>query len=143
MVQLICSKCMKVHKTKQTTHCPICNAKKEHIYIFNNSDIFIRKEVPRIVEERKNLGPKGLVVDLQCVFINTEPFNWKNAIQELLQVTGLHHHESFQTNDKKICVLTQKDSADIIIQQRLEPEQKNPFVNFNQHPKSKKLPNNR
>ena len=143
MVKLICSKCMNVYETEQTSHCPSCYAQKENLYVFSNSDAFIKKEIPNIIQERKNSGLEGHVDGLQSIIINAEPENWRKSIIELLQSTGLEYLESFETDNKKVCVLTQQDSADILIQQRTNMKQYNPFTNFNSHPKSKQLPNTR
>jgi len=143
MTRVICSKCMKVHETEGTLNCPNCHAQKQHLYDFKNSDTYLRKEVPRIIQERKTVGLQGLVGGLQCVVINTEPHHWIHTIQEFLQNTGVSYNESFQTQDKKICVLNQTNSADILIQQRTDPKVKNPFALFNQYPKSMHLPNTR
>ncbi|MBN2065859.1 MAG: hypothetical protein JW771_03515 [Candidatus Thermoplasmatota archaeon] len=103
----------------------------------------MKKEVPRIIEERKSVGLQGLVGGLECIVINTEPQQWGHAIQELMQNTGATVQESFQTPERTVCVLSQPNSADILIQQRTEPTEKNPFTRFNQYPKSKHLPNTR
>ena len=143
MTKVICSKCMSVHDNEGGLNCPNCHAHNKYLYDFSNSDTYLRKEAYRILQERKIVGLQGLVGGLQCVVINTETRHWTNAIEELLQNTGVSYKESFQTQDKKICVLSQKDSADILIQQRIDPKEKNPFAVFNQHPKSMHLPNTR
>ena len=143
MTKLICSKCMSVHETKQTSFCPRCNASNEYFYLYNNSDEYIKKEVPRIIQERKKFGFNGFVGGLECIIINTEFNNWEKAIKELLNNTGAYYQESFQTQTKEICVLRQRNSADILIQRRIKLEEENPFISFNNFPKSKHLPNTR
>jgi len=143
MAKLICSKCMSVHETKQTSFCPRCNASNEYFYLYNNSDEYINKEVPRIIQERKKFGFNGFVGGLECIIINTEFNNWEKAIKELLNNTGAYYQESFQTQTKEICVLRQRNSADILIQRRIKLEEENPFISFNNFPKSKHLPNTR
>ena len=120
MTKLICSKCMMVHETKHTSFCPRCNASNKHFYLYNNSDEYLKKEVPRVLQERKKLGLDRFVGGLECIIINTEFHKWKQAINELLNNTGAYYQESFQTQTKEICVLRQENSADILIQRRKE-----------------------
>jgi hypothetical protein len=44
-------------------------------------------------------------------------------------------------DEKRVCVLRRRDSANILIESRLKGE--NPFVSFNNFPKSRHLPNTR
>jgi len=143
MTKLICSKCMTVHETKQTSFCPQCRASNEHFYLYNNSDEYLKKELSRILKERKELGLNGIVGGLDCIIINTEFDNWIQAIEELLNNTGFHYQESFQTQTREVCVLRQGKSADIILQRTKKPQDENPFIQFNVFPKSKHLPNTR
>ena len=118
MTKLICSKCMTVHETKQTSFCPQCHASNEHFYLYNNSDEYLKKELSRILKERKKLGLNRIVGGLECIIINTEFDNWKQAIEELLNNTGFHFQESFQTQTREVCVLRQNASADVLLQRR-------------------------
>ena len=70
---------MKVHETKHTSFCPRCNASNEHFYLYNNSDEYLKKEVPRILQERKKLGLNRFVGGLECIIINTEFHNWESS----------------------------------------------------------------
>ena len=143
MAKLICSKCMRVHETKHKSFCPLCNATNEYFYLYNNSDEYLKKEVPRILQERKKFGFNRFVGGLECIIINTEFHNWEKTIKELLNNTGAYYQESFQTQTKEICVLRQEKSADILIQRRKKLKEENPFISFNIFPKSKHLPNTR
>jgi hypothetical protein len=134
---------MGIHKTKQKSFCPNCTASNKYFYLYNNSDEYLKKEVPRILNERRKLGLNRIVGGLECIIINTEFHNWNQAIKELLSNTGVHYQESFQTQTKEICVLRQENSADILIQRRIKIKEENPFIPFNIFPKSKHLPNTR
>ncbi len=119
---------------------------KDLLEKLQNSDENLRREAPRIVEERKNLGLEGLVGGLQAVIINTEPELQKAAAEELLRCTGMNFHSAFQGSRSTTCVLKVPGapdfrSADFII--RSTPDRKNPFKTINIAPKSKHLPNTR
>lgn len=106
----------------------------------------LRREASRIVDERKSLGLEGLVGGLQAVIINTEPKTQKAAAVELLRYTGLEFHGAFQDSDSRTCVLkvssgNQFRSADFLIRTRLSGG--NPFMEINDAPKSRHLPNTR
>lgn len=143
MTKLICSKCKRVIETKQISFCPRCHSSSEHFYLFKNSDEYLKKEVTRILNDRRKLGLNRIVGGLECIIINTEFHHWTQAIKEFLANTGAQYQESFQTHTKEICVLRQKDSADILIQRRKNSQAENPFTSFNIFPKSKHLPNTR
>jgi hypothetical protein len=136
---------MKVHESTDSTICPTCHASKEYLYNFKNSDTFLKKEVPRIIQERKNLGLDGLVKGLDSVIINTEPHLQVSAATELIRSTGLSFSEAFEDESFKTIVLTHPQSASFLIRSRKQglKHEKNPFFKFNVHPKSQHLPNTR
>ncbi len=145
MSKLICAKCMQVHDFTDSMICPTCHASEESLYHFKNSDTFLKKEVPRVIQERKDFGLDGLIDGLDSVVINTEPHLQVPAATELIRNTGLTFFESFQDNLFKTIVLSQPSSASFLIQSRKQglKHDKNPFFNFNINPKSKHLPNTR
>lgn len=141
MAKLVCSKCMKVYDESKEGRCPHCNAPPPHVYEFRNSDEYLGKEIPRVLEERKSTGLEGLVGGLQCVIINTEPDRQKAAAEELLRYTGLEFDAAFQNPQYRTCVLKAQGSADFLIRSRRYND--NPFLVFNKFPKSKNLLNTR
>ena len=141
MDKLICSKCMKVFEKSKEGRCPHCGSASPHVYEFRNSDEYLKKEIPLVLEERKKVGLEGLVAGLECVIINTEPYRQKAAVEELLRYTGLEFAAAFQDSLYRTCVLKTQGSADFLVRSRRDTD--NPFVPFNQFPKSKHLPNTR
>jgi len=136
---------MKVHETTHPTTCPTCHASKEYLYNFKNSDAFLKKEVLRIIQERKDLGLDGLVKGLDSIIINTEPHLRVSAATDLIHSTGLSFSEAFEDDQFKTIVLTHPDSASFLIRSRKQNVQheNNPFFEFNTHPKSQHVPNTR
>ena len=136
---------MKVHETTKPTTCPTCHASKEYLYNFKNSDTFLKKEIPRIIKERKDLGLEGLVNSLDSVVINTEPHLQVSAATNLIRSTGLLFSEAFEDEQFKTIVLTRPDSASFLIRCRKQgfQHENNPFFEFNTHPKSQHIPNTR
>ncbi|MDG6218261.1 MAG: hypothetical protein QCI00_02340, partial [Candidatus Thermoplasmatota archaeon] len=145
MAKIICAKCMKVHEIPHPTSCPTCHASKEYFYNFKNSDTFLKKEVSRSIQERKDHGLEGLVNGLDSVIINTEPHLQVSAATDLIRSTGLTFLEAFEDEQFKTIVLTHPDSASFLIRSRKQDFQheKNPYFKFNTHPKSKHMPNTR
>jgi hypothetical protein len=141
MAKLICKNCKLVFDDSNGDACPKCRMKTPHIYDFQNSDTFLKNEVPRVMEERQKMGLEGLVGDLECVLINTEESNHQAAVDELLLYTGLDFDTAFEDNVTRTCVLKTGGSADFLIQSRKGVN--NPFTFFNVFPKSKHLPNTR
>jgi len=141
MAKIVCAKCMKVHDTKKEGRCPHCGVGSPWVYDFKNSDDYLKKEIPRVQEERKTSGLEGLVGGLECVIINTEPDHQKLAVEELLRYTGLEFEGAFQDKDFQTCVLKTEGSADFLVRSRRKP--KNPFYQYNRFPRSKHLPNTR
>ncbi len=145
MAKIICSKCMKVHEKTDSETCPSCHAPKEYLYNFKNSDTLLKREIPRIIQERKRLGLDGLVKGLDSVIINTEPHLHISAATELIGSTGLSFSEAFEDEMHKTIVLTHPDSASFLIRTRKQHlrNESNPFFEYNIEPKSKHLPNTR
>lgn len=140
MPKIICSRCKVVYDTHEAK-CPSCGLEHPHVYNFENSDDYLKKEVPRILEERKNHGLEGLVGGLECVLINTEPGGLLAAAQELMNVTGLEFSQAFEGAQFKTIVLKSSGSADFLVRSRKQVG--NPFADFNTYPKSGHLPNTR
>ena len=136
---------MKVHETTHPTTCPSCHASEEYLYNFKDSDTFLKKEVLRIVQERKDLELEGLVQGLDSVIINTEPHLRVSAATDLIRSTGLSFSEAFEDEQFKTIVLTHQDSASFLIRSRKPgfQHENNPFFEFNTHPKSEHVPNTR
>lgn len=145
MTKLICAKCMKVHDSTDSTNCPHCQASDEFMYDFKNSDTFLKKEVSRIIKERKELGLDGSVQGLDSVIINTEAHLQVPAANELIRSTGLTYDEAFEDDNYKTIVLTHPDSASFLIRSRKQKmkHENNPFFKFNIRPKSEHVPNTR
>lgn len=106
---------------------------------FANNDDRLRERVDQTLEERRKAGLEGLVGGLEAVVINTEPERQKEAVQELLDRTGLSYRGAFQDGRFATCVLKHEGSADFLVRSR---QGDNPFAPFNQGAKSR-LPNTR
>lgn len=143
MNKLICPRCMNVHFTENDSqkNCPTCNLDHHHVYNFRNSDEFLEKEIPRVLEERDEFGLQGLVGGLSFVIINVEPENFPQAVEDYLKYTGFEHTDGFEDDKYKTCVLESIGSPAILI--RLRKSEKNPFSSFNTAPKARHLPNSR
>jgi len=141
MAKLICKKCKRVFDDSNGIECPQCHIKAPHIYDFQNSDDYLKNQVPIVMENRRRIGLEGLVGGLECVIINTEEDKQQAAVNELLGYTGLDFDTAYQTASIRTCVLKTKGSVDFLIQSR--KNNNNPFTFFNAFPKSKHLPNTR
>ena len=113
---------------------------------FESSDDALRREAARIIRERQSSGLEGLVGGLQAVIINTEPDLQKAVVEDLLRYSGLEFHGAYQDEHYRTCVLKvpaspQFRSADFLIRSRRRGE--NPFLDINDAPKSRNLPNTR
>jgi 4-hydroxyphenylpyruvate dioxygenase-like putative hemolysin len=108
---------------------------------FRNSDQYLSSMVPKILEERKQLGLSGLVGGLDSIIINTEPQHQWDAVKELLTHTGYHFSQAFQESSQRTIVLSQKNSADLFIKSHTTPNDL--FTKYNEFPKSRHLPNTR
>jgi len=115
--KLICPKCMAVHfvEDESTGSCPHCHLTEDRVYNFRNSDEFLEKEVPRVIEERKDLGLSGLFGGLGFVIINTEPFGQQKAVEEFLRYTGYTFSDGFEDDSYRTCVLEAPGSAAVLI----------------------------
>lgn len=131
---------MKVHDVEDTEICPHCGS-DGNTYDFSNSEEKLEREVEKVKEERKENGLEGLVGDLEAVIINTEIDKHKAAVEEYLRYTGLEHEISFENKGSTTSVLRTRGSADFLITSRKEDD--NPFIDLNDRPKSKHLPNTR
>lgn len=143
MSKWICHKCMEVYDNSRVENrrCPSCGSPDIEAYHFSNSDAFLSKKVPMVIEERKRLGLEGLVGGLQAVIINTEPDRLKTSAEELQRYTGLAFDGAFEDEDGATCVLRVDGSADFLV--RARKGNHNPFAYFNTHRKSAHLPNTR
>ncbi|MFC1782950.1 hypothetical protein ACFL02_05125 [Planctomycetota bacterium] len=109
--------------------------------VFANKDERLLEKAAEVMEQRKQAGLEGLVGSLQGVIINTEPENQSQACQELLRYTGLELADAFEDDIHRTCVLRREGSADFLITARNGGD--NPFTEFNNHPKTRHLPNTR
>lgn len=132
---------MKVFDKIRNGKCPQCKLGSPNVYEFRNSDEYLKKQIPRVLKERKKLGLAGLVGGLECVIINTEPDHLKPTVNEFLRYTGLGFITAFEDSNYLTCVLQRTGSADFLI--RARKDKKNPFLQINKYPKSKHLPNTR
>jgi len=141
MVKLVCPRCKKVYEVTAEGNCPNCGLELANLYNYQNSEDYLNKEVPRIRDERKELGLEGLVGGLEYVIINTEPDRQRAAVEELLRYTGFEFIGTHQDSELRSCVLRTKGSADLIVASRRGMA--NPFESINKHPKTKHLVNTR
>ncbi len=142
MAKYLCLNCHEVYKEPLDGKCPHCQhpASTEKLE-FSNSDEFLSRETPKVVNVRKAIGLESLVGGLEAVIINTELENQKAAAEEFLCYTGYNYKDSFEDEDYKTCLLSCPKSADLLIRSRKKPD--NPFVPVNTSPKSGHLPNTR
>jgi len=108
---------------------------------FRNSDEYLRREAPRVQEDRRRAGLGGLVGGLQAVIVNAEASRQWAAVAELLEWTGLEFVGAFRDTPYTTCVLKTAGSADLLVRSRKGGD--NPFRRFNEAPKSNHLPNTR
>jgi 4-hydroxyphenylpyruvate dioxygenase-like putative hemolysin len=141
MALLICKNCRNVYEMKKRTDCPGCGRSYPRPYNYENSDEFLRREVPKVIAERKKAGLEGLVGGLESVIINTEQANLRAAAQELVDFTGLHVDSAFRDDRFMTCVLKTEGSADFLLRSRLGG--RNPFRALNLYARSAHLPNTR
>ena len=141
MGKLICSQCKQVFERPSDGRCPHCHAEGHEVYDFANSDEILKREIPRVLEQRRKAGLEGLVEGLEAVIINTEPDRQRAAVEELLHTTGFQCVDAFEDAYYRTCVLQAEGSADLIIRSR--KGEKNPFKPLNRFPKSEHLPNTR
>jgi hypothetical protein len=141
MTKIICPRCRAVYNNSRKGRCPKCNLGPPNVLNFQNSDKLLKKAIPQVLKERRQLGLEGLVGGLECVIINTEPIHQKQAVTEFLRYTGLDFEITFEDQNFRTCVLKIKGSADFLIQSR--KDKTNPFRKINLFPKSKRLPNTR
>jgi hypothetical protein len=132
---------MEVFDKIRNGKCPQCKLGSPDVYEFRNSDEYLKKQIPRVLKERKKLGLAGLVGGLECVIINTEIEHLSATVKEFLRYTGLDFITAFEDSNYLTCVLQRTSSADFLI--RARKEKKNPFLPINRNPKSKHLPNTR
>lgn len=138
MGKLICSQCKQVFEQPSDGRCPQCHAEGHEVYDFGDSEEILKREIPRVLEQRSRVGLEGLVGGLEAVIINIEPDRQRAAVEELLHTTGFQCVDAFEDAYYRTCVLQVEGSADLIIRSR--KEEKNPFAPFNRFPKSQHLP---
>ncbi|MBD3350852.1 MAG: hypothetical protein GF364_05135 [Candidatus Lokiarchaeota archaeon] len=146
--KIICSQCHDVISETKDGDCPKCGGKPNVIYDFRNSDEYLIREVPKVLEQRKINKLNGLVHGLDSLVINTEIDLHQSAVTELCETTGSiwyldsinqdFHLSMLQTNEKNPKL---DYSPKILIQSRLRPQ--NPFYGFNLNKKTRDLPNTR
>ena len=141
MPEIVCSKCKAVFTNFDEEKCPKCGASSPIIHDFKESDEILKEKASLIRDTRRSVGLEGLVGGLDSIIINTDPNRQKLAVKELLSYTGFDFETALETDEKRICVLKRRNSANILVTSRLNGE--NPFVSFNSFPKSRHLPNTR
>jgi len=141
MPDIVCSNCKEVFTNFDEEKCPRCGASSPVIYDFKASDEFLKEKATLMMDTRRSVGLEGLVGGLDSIIINTEPNRQKLAVKELLSYSGFDFENAFETDEKRICVLKRRNSANVLVTSRLNSE--NPFASFNSFPKSKHLPNTR
>ena len=109
--------------------------------IFRNDDAKLLRDAEAALEERRRLGLDGLVGGLECVIINTEADRLRLAVEEFLDTTGYAFERAFEDLTSRTCVLKQEGSADFLFMHR--KGQDNPFLLYNQAPKTGDMPNTR
>ncbi len=109
--------------------------------VFANNDAILLQRVEAAREERRKSNRQGLTGGLEAVVVNVHPEHLKATVAEYLRFTGLRFQEAFEDPAFTTCVLTAPGSADFLIRSRKTGE--NPFVPFNQGPKSAHLPHAR
>ena len=113
MLKIVCSKCKEVFFNCDKQKCPRCGVASPFLYHFNKSDEFLREKATLIRDDRKSVGLEGLVGGLDCIIINTEPDRQKAAVQELLSYTGFCFEGFQEADEKRICLLKRRDSANV------------------------------
>jgi len=108
---------------------------------FRNDDNRLLEQVEAIVEQRRAAGLEGLVGDLDCVIVNTEPDHHQGATEELLRYTGYECADVFLDALSATAVLRVEDSADMLVRSRANGA--NPFADVNRAPRTEGLPNTR
>jgi hypothetical protein len=109
--------------------------------LFRNSQEYLEKQAPLIVQRRQELRLEGLVGDLACVIINVEPDQQRPAVEEMRHYTGLELTGVYEGPSYVTAVLALTGSADVLIRTRRRPN--NPFRAMNNCPKTAHLPNTR
>jgi hypothetical protein len=119
---------------------------------FRNSQVFLEREAPRLVEERRKAGLEGLVGDLACVILSVEAKSQRAAVEELQRHTGFRLCGVYDGPNYVTAVLQLAEEAaalsgatppaDILIRSRHRPGE-NPFLAMNDRPKSRHLPHTR
>jgi hypothetical protein len=108
---------------------------------FKNSEEVLAEQVPEVLEERRRLGLEGLVGALSAVIINVEHYNQRAAAAEMLRRTGMRLVGVYSGPHYVTCHLHTGHSTDILLRSRRDDH--HPFRPFNDHPKSRVLPNTR
>ena len=140
MTKVICSACNQVYGNSKSGRCPNCGSSAPQID-FKNSDEYLQEKILEVKDRRRNLGLEGLVKELNCIIINTEPNRHQDAVNEFLRYTGFAFYDAFENPRNRTCVLKRRNSADILITSRMG--ENNPFFQFNMYPKTQHLPNTR
>ena len=108
---------------------------------FHNSQARLDTHVPVVKAERAEAGLDGLVGDLQCLIVNTEPGRFEQAVAEWLRFSGMDLAEAFEGGGLKTAVLKTDGSADLLV--RCRTDGPNPFAGMAEFPKCRHLPNTR
>ncbi|MFC1866138.1 hypothetical protein ACFLYB_05455 [Chloroflexota bacterium] len=133
--QYICAKCRTV------SIIPHDHGQESGNLIAEIDDTILLAANKQIESERRQVGADGLVGGLNHLIINTEQSKHIAAAEELMSTTGLRFSDAFEDKSHNFIILTTDNSADFMITSRKDGI--NPFLPFNQAPKSKHLPNTR
>ncbi len=139
MVKVVCRKCMAVYESEDHDFCPNC--RDDGVYNFRNSEKYLRKKIQKVLAQREKHGLAGLVGGLEAVIINTELDRQEAVVDEFLRHTGFTFLTGREDAETTRFILQAPNSADLWIQTRKTA--RNPFIDFNIHPKSQHLPNTR
>lgn len=108
---------------------------------FQNSQTRLDQAIPKVRAARSEAGLDGLVGDLQCVILNTEPDRFQAAVGEWLRFSGMELAEAFENDQARTAVLRTGRSADILLTCRTAGP--DPFQGLGDFPKSRHLPHTR
>lgn len=133
----VCPKCGQGGLPVAVQACPSCGEIVGHIAGFRNSDANLLDEASRLIDERRHLGLEGLIGNLECIVINTEPEHLRHAVDELLASTSLTVADAFEDTDRQTVVLQTEGSADVLVTSR---KTLSPFAQLSCYPKSQHLP---
>lgn len=87
-----------------------------------NDDDALLEQVDRVLRERAGAGLDGLVGDLHCIVVNTEPRLLQDAAREFLHFTRYDLVSAAESVDLRHCLLRCPGSADMLLTARVTDE---------------------